>query len=51
MQLSHAWDDGFFALGVKMDSERRVLSGEAVQAFGEFVHVVLGEHRKWSEQS
>lgn len=41
MQLAHAWDDGFFALCVKMYSERRILSGETVNTFGEFIQVVL----------
>lgn len=41
VQLPHAWDDGFSALGVKMNSERRVFSGETVDALGEFVQVVL----------
>lgn len=43
MQLSHTGDYGFLALGVKMYPESRVLSGEAVDAFGEFVRVVLKE--------
>lgn len=45
MQLAHAWDDGFFALRVKMNSERRILSGETVNTFGEFIHVVLVERK------
>lgn len=45
MQLAHAWDDGFFALRVKMNSECRILSGETVNTFGEFIHVVLVERK------
>lgn len=41
VQLPHAWDYSFLALGVKMHPESGVLSGEAVDAFGELVHVVL----------
>lgn len=41
MQLSHARDDGFFALCVKMHPERWILSGETVDTFGEFVQVIL----------
>lgn len=46
MQLAHAWDDGFFALGVKSYSESGVLSGETVDAFREFVQVVLVKRKK-----
>lgn len=41
MQLAHAWDDGFFALCVKMHSERRIFPGETVNAFGEFIQIIL----------
>lgn len=41
MQLAHARDDGFFALCIKMDSECGVLPGETIDAFREFVHVIL----------
>lgn len=41
VQLSHAWDYGFLALCVKMHPESGVLSGEAADAFGELVCVVL----------
>lgn len=41
VQLSHAWDNGFLALRVKMYPESGVLSGEAVDAFGELIRVVL----------
>lgn len=45
MQLAHAWDDGFFTLRVKMHSERRVFPGETVNAFGEFIQIILQEAR------
>lgn len=41
VQLPHAGDYGFLALGVKMHPESGVLSGKAVDAFGELVRVVL----------
>lgn len=41
MQLSHAWGYGFLALCVKMHPESGILSGEAVDAFGKLVCVVL----------
>lgn len=41
VQLSHAWDYGFLALWVEMYPESGVLSGEAVNAFGELVRVIL----------
>lgn len=41
MQLSHAGDDGFFALRVKMHSKGWIFSGEPVNGFGEFILVIL----------
>lgn len=41
MQLAHAWDDGFFALCVKMHSKRWIFPGETVNTFGEFIQVIL----------
>lgn len=41
MQLAHPRDDGFFALCVKVHSECRIFAGETVDAFGEFIHVIL----------
>lgn len=46
MQLAHAGDDGFFAFCVKMHSKCRILTGETVDAFGEFIHVILQEAKK-----
>lgn len=43
MQLAHAGDDGFFAFCIKMHSKCRILTGETVDAFGEFIHVILQE--------
>lgn len=51
MQFSHARDDGFFALCVKVDSKCWVFSGETVNAFGEFVQVILQEGRYQQETS
>lgn len=45
MQLSHAGDDGLFTLRVKMNSERGILSGEAIDALRELVGVVLEDRR------
>lgn len=50
MQLAHARDDGFFALGVKMHSKRRIFSGETVNTFGEFIQVVLVKSKKITEE-
>lgn len=41
MQFAHPWDDGFFALCVEMHSKCRIFTGETVDAFGEFIHVIL----------
>lgn len=41
MQLAHPRDDGFFALCVEMHSKCRIFTGETVDAFGEFIHVIL----------
>lgn len=41
MQLTHPRDDGFFALRVKVHSKSRIFTGEPVDAFREFIHVVL----------
>lgn len=46
MQLAHARDDGFFAFCVKMDSKCWIFTGETVDAFGEFIHVILQEEKK-----
>lgn len=51
MQLAHAWDDGFFALCVKMHSKCRIFTGETVDAFGEFIHVILQEAKKTPKQN
>lgn len=51
MQLSHAWDDGFFALWVIVYSERGILSGKTVKSFGKFVQVILVEQKKGLEET
>lgn len=50
MQLAHPRDDGFFALRVEVHSERWIFAGEPVDAFGEFIHVVLRGRKedRWS---
>lgn len=45
MQLSHTRDDSLLAFCVKVDPERGVFSGEAVDAFRELIRVIL-IHRK-----
>ena len=45
MQLAHPGDDGLLALRVVVDPEGGVFSGEAVDAFGELVRVVLWTNR------
>lgn len=45
VQLTHPWDDGFFALCVIVNSESWIFSGEPVDTFGEFVQVILSRYK------
>ena len=42
MEFAHAGDDGFFGLGIEMDSECRVFSLEFVECFGKLGGLFLG---------
>lgn len=50
VQLPHPRDNGLLALLIKVDPEGGIFPGEAPQAFGEFIQVILKHKPRFTQQ-